>query len=158
MAAIAFTAPRAPAGAGTLRRTRPRPTVRPLPPAQPASAPCPTVRPLPAPRPRPAPRPPPAAVYRRRRAVVALALAATIVIALASLGALGGGPATTQGARAVASTPVGASVYVVRPGDTLWGIASRLDPSGDPRPLVDRLAAQLHGDVLQPGQRLLLSG
>src|SRR5437899_13045735 len=32
-------------------------------------------------------------------------------------------------------------VYVVRPGDTLWGIAAGLvGPVGDPRPGVDRLA------------------
>ena len=40
----------------------------------------------------------------------------------------------------------GGYVYVVRPGDTLWSIATRLDPSGDPRPLVAQLEAEVHGD------------
>jgi nucleoid-associated protein YgaU len=47
--------------------------------------------------------------------------------------------------------------YVVKAGDTLWGIASALvGPEGDPRPLVDRLGRANHieagliriGDVL----------
>jgi nucleoid-associated protein YgaU len=48
-------------------------------------------------------------------------------------------------------------IYVVRPGDTLWGIARRADPDGDPRPLVDRLSGA--NDVrggLRPGDRLRL--
>ncbi len=46
--------------------------------------------------------------------------------------------------------------YVVRPGDTVWSIASRLEQGGDPRPLVARLESQLHGRTLVPGTRLLL--
>jgi hypothetical protein len=52
--------------------------------------------------------------------------------------------------------PSGDYAYVVRPGDTLWSIASRLQPSGDPRPLVAQLQNQLHGSTLEPGDRLLL--
>ncbi len=38
--------------------------------------------------------------------------------------------------------------YVVQPGDTLWGIASRLaGPQADPRPLVDRLVRANHVDA-----------
>jgi hypothetical protein len=48
----------------------------------------------------------------------------------------------------------GGYMYVVRPGDTLWSIATRLDPSGDPRPLVAELARQVHGGELLPGSRL----
>jgi hypothetical protein len=50
----------------------------------------------------------------------------------------------------------GGYLYVVRPGDTLWEIASRVQPGGDPRPLVDRLQAQLHGAVLVAGDRITL--
>jgi LysM repeat protein len=46
--------------------------------------------------------------------------------------------------------------YVVGAGDTLWSIAQRLDPTGDPRPVVAALAAQVGGDVVIPGERLLL--
>jgi LysM repeat protein len=47
-------------------------------------------------------------------------------------------------------------VYTVRPGDTLWSIASQLEPGTDPRPVVDQLAQQLHGGTLVPGLHLRL--
>lgn len=48
-------------------------------------------------------------------------------------------------------------IYVVQPGDTLWGIARRADPGADPRPLVDRLAEvnELRG-TLHAGDQLRL--
>ncbi len=71
-------------------------------------------------------------------------------VSLASAGA-----AVHPSSRLVAS---GASycdqVYVTRPGDTIWGIAVRYSGTGDPRPLMDSLEAQISGRVLQPGQRL----
>ena len=50
-------------------------------------------------------------------------------------------------------------VYVVRPGDTLWGIASRVAGRGaDPRPTVDALVAanRLSDAVVTPGMTLRL--
>jgi hypothetical protein len=52
-------------------------------------------------------------------------------------------------------TPAG-YVYVVRPGDTLWSIAARLQPGGDPRVLVAQLETQVRGTTLVPGSRLVL--
>jgi hypothetical protein len=52
-------------------------------------------------------------------------------------------------------TPSG-YLYVVKPGDTLWSIASRLEPGGDPRLLVAQLQSELHGATLDPGARLVL--
>jgi LysM repeat protein len=52
-------------------------------------------------------------------------------------------------------TPAG-YVYVVRPGDTLWSIASRLQPGGDPRVLVAKLERQVSAGTLEPGSRLML--
>jgi LysM repeat protein len=109
-------------------------------------------------RPAVAPAPvhrPAAAVYRRRRAV-ALLLAATVLAALVLavgglLASFGGGPLTTS-----ERPGAPASVYVVQPGDTFWEIARRLDPAGDPRPLVARLVAAHGSPVLVPGQRLAL--
>ena len=48
-------------------------------------------------------------------------------------------------------------VYVVRPADTLWSIATR-NYAGDPREAVWRLQRRnrLEGALLRPGQRLLL--
>ncbi|HKE99844.1 MAG TPA: LysM peptidoglycan-binding domain-containing protein [Actinomycetes bacterium] len=47
--------------------------------------------------------------------------------------------------------------YVTQPGDTLWGLARRLEPGHDPRPLVDQLIQvnHVHGP-LRAGQRLRL--
>jgi len=50
----------------------------------------------------------------------------------------------------------GGYLYVARPGDTLWSIASELQPGGDPRPLVASFERQLHGAELVPGDELKL--
>lgn len=107
-------------------------------------------------------RPLPAAVYRRRRVVVATLLAAVLVgvLALASLGLNAIGTGTSAGpasAPAPAAGPV-ADSYVVQPGDTLWTIARTIQPSGDVRPLVDRLADRAGGAGIQAGQRIDLDG
>jgi nucleoid-associated protein YgaU len=100
-------------------------------------------------------RHPAAAVYRRRRAVAVLLLTSVVAALVLAVGGLlasfGGGPLT-------ASERPGApaAVYVVQPGDTFWGIARRLDPTGDPRPLVARLVAAHGSPVLVPGERLAL--
>ena len=97
----------------------------------------------------------PATVYRRRRAVALLLTVSVAVVLILAVGGLlasfGGGPLTAS-ERAAAP----ASVYVVQPGDTFWDIARRLDPEGDPRPLVARLVAAHGSPVLVPGARLAL--
>ncbi len=50
----------------------------------------------------------------------------------------------------------GPITYVVQPGDSLWSIAERVDPSGDPRPLMARLASQVGSDTVVPGERVVL--
>ena len=105
-----------------------------------------------------------AGVYRRRR-LFALLLAATVVavLALAFVGArvLLSGPSVPPAERpASPSSPAPAvdRVHVVQPGDTLWTVARALDPDGDVRDTVDRLAAR-HGDgPLRVGERLVLDG
>lgn len=55
------------------------------------------------------------------------------------------------------TTPVpGGYAYVVRPGDTLWSIASRLEPGRDPGPLVARLTAEVSTTVLRPGSVIVV--
>lgn len=99
-------------------------------------------------------------VYRRRRAValisvVAIALMATAVARMALAGS-GGGALTSSGSSGATVSPAASNVYVVQPGDTLWSIAIAHDRGGDPRPEVDRLALELHGQSLLPGQRIEL--
>jgi hypothetical protein len=50
----------------------------------------------------------------------------------------------------------GGYLYIARPGDTLWSIASELQPGGDPRPLVAEFEQQLHGAELVAGDELKL--
>ena len=47
-------------------------------------------------------------------------------------------------------------VVIVKPGDTLWSIARKMQPTGDVRPLVDRIATLNNGYGLTAGQALLL--
>ncbi len=63
------------------------------------------------------------------------------------LGGTGGHSHAPGSALAGTGHPV---AYVVRPGDTLWTIAERVDPTGDPRPLVAQLAAQVGSDTDHP--------
>jgi Tfp pilus assembly protein FimV len=54
--------------------------------------------------------------------------------------------------RATENPPAGHFVvYVARPGDTLWAIATRLDPAADPVQVVSTLDGELHGAQLRPG-------
>jgi len=89
---------------------------------------------------------------RRRRAL--LAVMGLLLLALA-LPLSGTGGYSHPAGSALAET--GHSVaYTVRPGDTLWSIAERVDPSADPRPLVAQLAARLGSDTVVPGERIVL--
>ena len=101
--------------------------------------------------------------YRRRRlaatAVLVLTVLATVFVVVpvvrAGVGALVE-PLTPPSAPATGRLqPVAQETFIVRPGDTLWAIARRMQPTGDVRPLVDRLAASRHGAALHPGDRLV---
>ena len=101
-------------------------------------------------------RPGASAMVRRRRLVLG-AVAAGLLAALAlPWSGTGGHPLATPGP-ALAGDVVSPHVrYVVEPGDTLWSIAERLDPAGDPRPVVARLAAEVGSDTVVPGERIVL--
>jgi hypothetical protein len=101
---------------------------------------------------------PGARTYRRRRLAVLFAVVA--LVAVIGLLATQGGSATTDVRVAPGAEPVvpERAVYVVQPGDTVWSIARDLDPTGDPRALVDRIVALNGSAALQPGQRLRLAG
>jgi len=77
-------------------------------------------------------------------------------IALSGLGFLAGHATAGPSHRAAAPRE---RVYVVRPGDTLWGIALRIGGAdSDPRPLVAELASMNHvaDGAIVPGERLVL--
>ena len=108
-------------------------------------------------------RRPTPAVYRRRRLAALLLLClfvATVLLVTgpvlrAGAGVLGGNPLTSSDTPAAGGLrPVAAQTFVVQPGDTLWSLARRIQPSGDIRPLVDRLAARHGGAARQPGDRI----
>jgi len=91
--------------------------------------------------------------WRRRLVVVALVVALVLVMAQAGA-ALGGSLATPE------RRPAGAAVAstVVRPGDSLWTVATRLAPDAELRPVVDALAEARHGTVLVPGETIRWDG
>lgn len=98
---------------------------------------------------------PPAAVFWRRRAVALVLIVASSTAAMQVLDRLGDGPLSVgESVPALASSTD--SHYLVQPGDTLWSIARSVQPEGDIRPLVHRLAAQLEGRSLLAGDRLLI--
>ncbi len=87
---------------------------------------------------------------RRRR----IALAGTV----AAICALGAGPLGRAIAPAETARPVAEHRYVVRAGDTLWSIATRVAPQEDPRAVVDSIetANGVDGASLVPGQSLVV--
>jgi hypothetical protein len=81
----------------------------------------------------------------------------TLIVVLGLLTAVLYGPVAgaVAGQRVPSATP---QTYIVATGDTLWGIASRLRPGTDPRPIIQQIQ-QLNGveaGSLAPGQRLLI--
>ncbi len=93
---------------------------------------------------------------RRRIAAALLCMALALVVSAPVAGALGrhGGPAK------VVVHPVRSweEVYVVRVGDTVWSIAERMAGGGDPRVMVDAIAARNHLDAgaIVPGQSVIV--
>jgi hypothetical protein len=90
--------------------------------------------------------------WRRRLVAVGLLVMALTIVAPRFRAALGGAPA---------SAPEGGPVpisFVVESGDSLWSIARRIQPVGDPRALVARLEIVAGGAELRPGQVLTLGG
>ena len=93
-------------------------------------------------------RPSTTVYWRRRLAVVGMALGLVVVAAQAG-DALGGSPLAAPERRPASSTIV---EVTARPGDSLWSIVERTFPGEDPRPRVDELVEARHGAPLVPGE------
>ena len=97
---------------------------------------------------------PSVAVRRRRFLLGTVAVGLLVALALPWSGT--GGSLATPGPALAGETVAHPAPYVVQPGDTLWSIAVRLDPTGDPRPLVAKLESEVGGDNVVPGEQLVL--
>src|SRR4051794_18498725 len=102
------------------------------------------VQPSRQPSPRPARRHRPA-VYHRRRVLAALAGLGLVLTVARAGGALEGSSLASP------ERLPHVQQVVVQSGDSLWSIAQRVAPGHDPRPIVDALAAELHGAMLMEG-------
>jgi nucleoid-associated protein YgaU len=87
-----------------------------------------------------------AATFWRRRLIAGAVALAALVMAGKAGAALGGSPL------AVPERAPAATRHVVQPGDSLWSIAQRFEPGGDPRPVVDALVAARGTETLLPGE------
>lgn len=92
----------------------------------------------------------PVRLTRRGRVVVLLTLVTLL------LGAFLLGRGADSAAAGTSSPAPQGTVTTVRPGETLWTIAKRLDPGHDPRALVQRLRSLngLSTGAVQAGQQL----
>jgi len=95
-------------------------------------------------------------VVRRRRLTLGLSAVGILVALALPWGGAGSHPLTAARPVLAGAALTPHTVYVVQPGDTMWGIAERLDPNSDPRAVVAALTAQVGADTLQPGEHLLL--
>lgn len=109
-------------------------------------------------RPVHATRPVSRATYWCRRVFVA-ALVVGLVLLMAQAGAaLGGSSLATPERSTTSSSASSIRSTVVRPGDSLWSVASRLAPGSDPRPVVDALSEARDGAPLVPGETIEWGG
>ena len=89
----------------------------------------------------------------RRGRLVVVAVLVGLLFAAFSLGRVGAEGSTSEQRSAT-------TVVTVAPGETLWGVAQRLAPGEDPRPVVEQIRRlnDLESGGLRVGQQLVLPG
>ena len=99
----------------------------------------------------------PVRLTRRGRAVVGAVVVSCMVAASALLWLTLGGRAQASSS-AVIGPQAGSGMVriVVRPGQTLWGIATRADPAADPRVIIPQIVGdnRLDGTTIYAGEVL----
>ncbi len=93
---------------------------------------------------------------RRRRLGAGVVLVGLLVALAAPVSALGGRPATGGPAPVGDAARTKATVYVVRPGDSLATIAARLNGGKASPALASALASELGTSSLSPGERVIV--
>lgn len=88
--------------------------------------------------------------------IVLAVMLGAIAIGRGALSALAPAPGPPAAAAAPSSNGVTGSSVRVRAGDTIWSIARRLQPTGEVRPLVDRLVAANGSAAIRAGDRLII--
>lgn len=90
---------------------------------------------------------------------VILAMFLAVAVGRGAFAALAPAPVQSAAAAPAATAGVGhlaTRTVVVRPGDSMWSIARRVQPTGEIRGLVDELVS-LHGSAtIVPGQRIVI--
>lgn len=111
-----------------------------------------------------------------RSLVAGVALAFTVafaavgvmqIVGSSSAGASGAAPLVSaeanQNASVVSASPAAdvsaaKANVIVQPGDSLWTVARRIQPKGDVRKLVDKLAQRVGSKQIEPGQSIDIRG
>lgn len=93
-------------------------------------------------------------VFPLRVALIAFLTVFTVLLLTVAVGR-GAFAALAPAPAAPASATSGRTIQV-QAGDTLWSIARRIQPSGDVRPLVDRLQQVNGSAIIQPGDRVIV--
>jgi Tfp pilus assembly protein FimV len=90
-------------------------------------------------------------------AAIVVAMVLAVGIGRGAFAALAPAPARPSSAPAASSSSAAPGATVtVEAGDSLWTIARKVQPTGDVRPLVDRLSAAYGDAPLQVGQQLTI--
>jgi Tfp pilus assembly protein FimV len=95
-----------------------------------------------------------------RAALFAVATLAAVIVAPAAAAAIGSTVSAMTSSPAPAVAPVAtnaAHLYTVRPGDTLWSIATQVAGNRDVRQVVDQLTRVAGGTTLKAGTTLDLT-